>query len=46
MVDALRTMMVVGGARQRGLGTDVAVLAIGLVAMIAVDTRLYRRLAQ
>lgn len=46
MVDALRSLMIVGGVSDRGLTTDFAVLAVGLVVMIAIGTRLYPRLAR
>jgi ABC-2 type transport system permease protein len=46
MVDALRSLMIVGGVSDRGLTTDFAVLGVGLVVMIAIGTRLYPRLAR
>jgi len=46
MVDALRSLMIVGGVSERGLTTDFAVLAVGLVVMITIGTRLYPRLAR
>lgn len=46
MVDALRSLMIVGGVSDRGLTTDFAVLAVGLVVMIVIGTRLYPRLAR
>jgi ABC-2 type transport system permease protein len=46
MVDALRSLMIVGGVSEHGLATDFAVLSVGLVIMLAIGTRLYPRLAQ
>ena len=46
MVDALRSLMIVGGLSEHGLATDFAVLSVGLVIMLAIGTRLYPRLAQ
>ena len=46
MVDALRSLMIVGGVSERGLVTDFGVLSVGLVILIAIATRLYPRLAQ
>ena len=41
MVNALRTLMVEGGESTTGLGTDVAVLTVVLVVLIAIGARLY-----
>ena len=46
MVDALRTLMVVGGVSERGLLLDGAVLGVGLVLLLVIAARLYPRLAQ
>lgn len=46
MVDAIRTLMVVGGVSDHGLAVDGAVLGGGLVVMLAIAARLYPRLAQ
>lgn len=46
MVDALRSLMIVGGVSERGLVTDFGVLSLGLVVLLAIGTRLYPRLAQ
>jgi ABC-2 type transport system permease protein len=45
MVDALRSMMIVGGVSEHGLATDFAVLSITFIVLIAIATRLYSRLA-
>jgi len=46
MVDALRALMVTGGASEHGLDLDAAVLGLGLITLVAIATRLYSRLAQ
>ena len=46
MVDALRALMVNGAPSPRGVGVDVAVLAIVLVVLVALGAKLYPRLAQ
>ena len=46
MVDALRSLMVVGGTSDRGLPMDLAVMAAALVALVALGSRLYPRLAR
>ena len=46
MVDAIRGLMVVGGTSQHGLLLDLSVLAVGLVLMVTLASRLYPRLAQ
>jgi ABC-2 type transport system permease protein len=46
MVDALRALMVNGASSPRGVGLDVAVLAVVLVVLVAIGARLYPRLAQ
>jgi ABC-2 type transport system permease protein len=46
MVDALRSLMVINGVSERGIGVDIAVLVGFLVAMIAIGSRLYPRLAR
>jgi ABC-2 type transport system permease protein len=45
MVDALRSLMIVGGVSEHGLATDFGVLSITFIVMIAVAARLYSRLA-
>jgi ABC-2 type transport system permease protein len=45
MVDALRSLMIVGGVSEHGLATDFGVLSITFIAMIAIAARLYSRLA-
>lgn len=44
-VDALRSLMVVGGSATFPIGLDVGVLALTLVCLLAVAARLYPRLA-
>jgi ABC-2 type transport system permease protein len=46
MVDAARTMMIVGGVSERGLAIDAAVLIGSLVGLLWIASRLYPRLAQ
>jgi hypothetical protein len=46
MVEALRSLMIVGAPNPHGLGVDIAVLAIYLVALVAIGGRLYPRLSQ
>jgi ABC-2 type transport system permease protein len=46
MVDAARTMMIVGGVSEHGLGVDAAVLLFALVLLLWITARLYPRLAQ
>lgn len=46
MVDALRSLMVVGSESDRGLGVDIAVLTLALVILITIGSKLYPRLAQ
>ena len=43
-VDAIRSLMVVGAASEHGLFVGAAVLAAGLVLLVAVAARLYPRL--
>jgi len=45
MVDALRSLMIVGGVSEHGLATDFGVLSITFIVMIAIAARLYSRLA-
>lgn len=45
MVDALRSLMIVGGVSEHGLATDFGVLSITVIVMIAIAARLYSRLA-
>ena len=45
MVDALRSLMIVGGVSEHGLAIDFGVLSITFVVMIAIAARLYSRLA-
>jgi len=45
MVDALRSLMIVGGVSEHGLATDFGVLTITFIVMIAIAARLYSRLA-
>ena len=40
-VDALRSLMIVGGGNSLGLGVDFLFLVFALVIMVAVATRLY-----
>src|SRR5207249_3025690 len=46
MVDALRSLMIVGGTSEHGLALDAAVLAAALVILLAIAARLYPRLAR
>jgi ABC-2 type transport system permease protein len=46
MVDALRALMVNGAPSPRGVGVDVAVLAVVLIVLVWLGARLYPRLAQ
>lgn len=46
MVDALRALMVNGAPSPRGVGVDIAVLAIVLIVLVCLGARLYPRLAQ
>ncbi|HEY8870959.1 MAG TPA: hypothetical protein VIM30_16450 [Candidatus Limnocylindrales bacterium] len=46
MVDAARTMMIVGGVSERGLGVDATVLVFALVLLLGITARLYPGLAQ
>jgi ABC-2 type transport system permease protein len=46
MVDAIRGLMVTGGTSEHGLLLDASVLAVGLVLLVALASRLYPRLAQ
>jgi ABC-2 type transport system permease protein len=45
MVDALRSLMIVGGVSEHGLATDFGVLSITFIVMIGIAARLYSRLA-
>jgi ABC-2 type transport system permease protein len=45
-VDALRALMIHGGASQYGLGMDFAVLLLALVALTLISARLYPNLAR
>jgi len=45
MVDALRSLMIVGGVSEHGLATDFGVLTMTFIVMIAIAARLYSRLA-
>ena len=45
-VDALRALMIRGGASQFGLGLDLAVLTLALTALTIVSARLYPNLAR
>jgi ABC-2 type transport system permease protein len=40
-VDALRTLMIMGGASSFGIGKDFLMLIVAFVALVAVATRLY-----
>ncbi|GAB6876739.1 ABC transporter permease [Thermaerobacter litoralis] len=42
-VDALRSLMIQGGSSQFGLAWDLGALALGLVVLVAVASRLYPR---
>jgi ABC-2 type transport system permease protein len=46
MVDAARTLMIVGGVTERGLVIDAAVLVGWLVVLLWITARLYPRLAR
>jgi ABC-2 type transport system permease protein len=46
MVDAARTMMIVGGVSERGLALDAMVLVGTVVVLLWITARLYPRLAQ
>jgi len=46
MVDALRSLMVVGAPSYRGVPFDVAVLGATLTVLVIIGARLYPRLAQ
>ncbi len=46
LVDALRTLMVVGATSSMGLATDFAVLGLGIAVLIALAARLYPGLAR
>jgi ABC-2 type transport system permease protein len=46
MVDALRSLMIVGGTSEHGLALDAAVLAATLVMLLAIAARLYPQLAR
>ena len=46
MVDATRTMMIVGGVSERGLALDAVVLVGTLAVLLWITARLYPRLAQ
>ncbi len=45
-VDALRALMIDGGPSNYPIGLDLSVLAVTLVVMVAIASRLYPRLAQ
>jgi ABC-2 type transport system permease protein len=45
-VDALRALMLRGGHSQFGLPTDIAALALGIVVVVAIATRMYPRLTE
>jgi ABC-2 type transport system permease protein len=46
MVDALRTLMIVGATSAHGVPLDIAVLSVVTGALVIVGARLYPRLAQ
>ncbi len=46
MVDAIRTLMIVGAVSTRGLPLDFAVLGGGLFVLVLIGARVYPRLAQ
>jgi ABC-2 type transport system permease protein len=46
MVDGIRTLMIVGATSARGVGVDFAVLAVGLVVLVAVTGRRLPKLAE
>jgi ABC-2 type transport system permease protein len=46
MVDALRGLMIRGTTSSHGVGVDIAVLTVVLVALVWIGARLYPRLAQ
>jgi hypothetical protein len=41
LVDGLRTLMISGSTSTVGLGCDLAVLALGLVALVGLGAALY-----
>ena len=43
-VDALRTLMLVGGASSFGLGVDFGVLLAGSALLVTIGARLYPRI--
>jgi hypothetical protein len=45
MVDAIRSLMIVGATSAHGLVVDALVLGVGLVVLVAIAARLYPRLA-
>ena len=45
-VDAMRALMIQGGASQSGLGMDFAVLVLALVVLTTISARLYPNLAK
>jgi ABC-2 type transport system permease protein len=45
-VDALRALMIQGGASQFGLGVDITVLVLALAALTTISARLYPNLAR
>lgn len=46
MVDALRSLMIVGATSAHGVPLDIAVLSVVTVMLVAIGARLYPRLAQ
>ena len=42
-VDALRGLMIVGGSSVYGIGTDIAVLFVGMIALVLIGAKLYPR---
>ncbi len=45
-VDALRTLMLAGGASTYGVGLDIAVMLIATTILVIIGGRLYPRVAQ
>jgi ABC-2 type transport system permease protein len=42
-VDALRGLMIIGGSSTYGIGVDIAVLFVGMVALVLIGAKLYPR---
>ncbi|MGH2407906.1 MAG: ABC transporter permease [Candidatus Limnocylindrales bacterium] len=46
MVDALRSLMIVGGVSEHGFATDLALLVLAFAILMAIAARIYPRLAE